>query len=71
MVRPQQLRVETVQDQEWHSWRQFKAEQHKYEQEYNEWKKPVQKPQVKARVTPISEPHGRDLVKEVCNRFAF
>jgi len=66
--------IETVQDQEWHTWRQFKAEQHKYERdlkEYNEWKKAMQKPQVKARVIPISEPRGRDLVKEVYNRFAF
>ncbi len=68
--------VASVQDQdkEWRDWKQILAERHKQAmelKEFNEWKKAVQKPQVKARITHVSEPRGRDLVKEVCNRFAF
>jgi len=67
--------IETVQDQEWHSWRKFKEEQHKYEQdlkEYNEWKSAT-----KQREICVSQLYkGSNLVKSLLvpckqQRFAF
>jgi hypothetical protein len=66
MVRP----LETIQNQEWRDWKQIKAVQYKREQElkeYYEWKKNGNAKLVKE----TSQPKGRELVRAVCQRFAF
>jgi hypothetical protein len=74
MVRP----LETVQDQEWHNWKQFKAEQYKREQELKEFQawKAAQKQTVVKQLS--ANPKGHELFRSIWHplqkqqqRFAF
>jgi flavorubredoxin len=61
-------------DAEWYAWQKELVRRknlEKAEKEYKEWKE-SQKRQVYARIVPADEKQsGHELVREVCQRFAF